>query len=111
MNPTCVLAEKLRDVKAKNSIIDAMLLSAQEKLPTTGVHGQLWIDALRILYGGTPEGDNVRDLFVDLFVDLGNRTWVQLGENLPAEFLHSLYFTLFKNRPKRLFPNASPPPG
>jgi hypothetical protein len=106
-----VLAEKLWDVIAKNSIIDPMLLSEQDKLPAIGVHGQVWVDAVRIVYGGTPKGDKVRDLFVDLFIDLDHPTWVQLREKLPAKSLHNFSFNLFKIRPKSLFPTANRPPG
>ncbi|KAJ5197259.1 hypothetical protein N7449_007738 [Penicillium cf. viridicatum] len=94
-----VLGDKLLDVKFQNSTIQAIV----EKSATPGADGQRHYPGAGTVihaYDNTAESAKIRNLFVDIYVEIGGPRW--LTKELPKDFLYSVVEGLMKKR-------ASPP--
>jgi hypothetical protein len=90
-----VLAEKLQDTEAKNSVSEAILLLTRE---LTTPWSRVPINAVEVIYDGTPDSSQARRLFVDLFADHGGDDWLPAEADIPHDFLYDLSIRLFKQR-------------
>ncbi|KAF2827444.1 hypothetical protein CC86DRAFT_439935 [Ophiobolus disseminans] len=92
-----VLADKLMDDTAKETILAAILARSKEAFK-----GSLYypaIDSIQIIYEGTREGSPARQLMVDLYTDFVTSSFVaEKAEAVPKEFLHDLFISLLTKR-------------
>jgi hypothetical protein len=92
------LAEKLLDDKARSTVLAALTARSKEK----AVDGRLFYppeSSVRIIYGGTPDGDLARKTLVDMYTQFGAENFIaEPVESLPKDFLYDLLRSLLRDR-------------
>lgn len=72
--------EQYQDAHFKNTVIDAIIASTKEE----DADGERWFptnESVDIVYQGTPAGSPARKLMVDLHIEDGRASWLDLGAN------------------------------
>jgi hypothetical protein len=92
-----VLAEKLQDIKAKNSAIEALLADCRVKQPNGKYYfpGSHNVD---IIYSGTLPGSMARKFLVDIYTHKATGKWITKHPELPDEFLKDLLVKVLDQR-------------
>jgi hypothetical protein len=106
-----ILAEKLQDVRTKNSVIEAMLCflktsTVKEMVgfgQTGEKHYQMSAESIEELYAHTPEGSPVRRLVANYYADIAKDGWLIEGKAVfPADFLYDVAVRALQNRPSMM---------
>ena len=100
-----VLAEKLQDIKAKNSAIEASLILGSDE----DTNGNSWIPhsgCINTIYNGTVKGNLGRKLILDYMkkAELMKAGMMERFDEYPKEFLDELASALLKLRSDASWP-------
>ena len=95
-----VLAEKLMDVTSKNIILSSMISKRRHKRENATGRAYLVprLDAVKLLYDGTPVQSPARKLMVDFYTEIGakgdaGKTLSDSKVDIPRDFLFDLAVT------------------
>ncbi|KAF2679134.1 hypothetical protein K458DRAFT_408387 [Lentithecium fluviatile CBS 122367] len=100
-----VLAEKLQDTKAKDFVLEAILLTFRATVYF--ILQRPPIEAIRIIYEGTPDTSLARKLMVDLYTEHGEQDWLEGESDIPHEFLYDITMRLFLQRTHQTIKSTS----
>lgn len=93
-----VLAEKLQDIGAKNSAIDALIARSKVK-DDHGVGRAPAPGSVKVIYNGTTAGSSARKLLVDFYAHRASLSYMAEAEaELPEDFKHDLLIKMFALR-------------
>jgi hypothetical protein len=92
-----VLAEKIQDVKAKNSAIEALLAECREK-QLNGKNKYPGSSSVSTIYSGTLPGSMARKVLVDLYSCKTTSKWITKSPQWSDEFLRDLLVKIMDKR-------------
>ncbi|KAF2846056.1 hypothetical protein T440DRAFT_511196 [Plenodomus tracheiphilus IPT5] len=103
-----LLAEKMQDRAAKNTVVDGMhtfLFELVSDLSSTvDITKILPPEATERLYNGTASGCQVRRLIVDVYADCGHESWLREGrEHLPTDLVYNVAVQLMQQRSTKVY--------